>query len=297
MSGHVNMQQECTVYLRNLDGKVTEKLLEELFVQVGPVNFVTIRDSQQQHKGPHSADTTPKTSGNRYAFVEFADVESVLFACEVMDAVEIYGQKLKVQPRDNTLQRAIFTQMNMHTASWERHHAPAADSSAAGKGRPATRHSDIGVYNELERQSPGAGRGQRIVTFNRSHGGGGGQFVVPRVSLVQAQKMRPLPVRSHAKAERLHQAQTWSPNPPPPLNFPYPSGGPSAEPPHQQIRIESPNVRHFRPQRGDHSMRNSFRDFLSFNSTDFGGRRSTPYPNRERGHLSRESAYHGKFNR
>lgn len=115
-----DVQKECTIYVRNLDERVTEKLLEELFsqvfskldwqetgnankLQVGPVVAVVIRGGQQQKSPQESTAATPKFP-SRFAFIEFSDSESVLFACEVIDAIELYGQKIKVQPRDNTLQ-------------------------------------------------------------------------------------------------------------------------------------------------------------------------------------------------
>ena len=43
-------------------------------------------------------------SNHRYAFVEFTDVETVLFACKIMDGIELYKMKIKVMPRDGSRQ-------------------------------------------------------------------------------------------------------------------------------------------------------------------------------------------------
>ena len=42
-----------------------------------------------------------------FAFIEFQDEESVLFAVEMLDEIELYGKKITVIPRDRTNQVAI----------------------------------------------------------------------------------------------------------------------------------------------------------------------------------------------
>jgi RNA recognition motif-containing protein len=54
------------------------------------------------------ANVEGKTNKPRFAFVEFSDVESVIFACKLMDGIELFGRKIKVQPRDNTTQVSII---------------------------------------------------------------------------------------------------------------------------------------------------------------------------------------------
>uniref|UniRef100_A0A914KU66 RRM domain-containing protein n=1 Tax=Meloidogyne incognita TaxID=6306 RepID=A0A914KU66_MELIC len=112
----LNDQYERTLYVCNFDEKVDDKLLEEIFVQAGPIESVTIREKVEKTS---SAGKSPERF--RFAFVEFSHVESVLFACKIMDAIELYGRKLKVTPRDSTKQKEIYTKNGMREKSFELH--------------------------------------------------------------------------------------------------------------------------------------------------------------------------------
>jgi splicing factor 3B subunit 4 len=76
--------QDATVYVGNLDEKVSEELLWELMVQVGPVvNVFMPKD---------------KVSGQimGYGFVEFRSEEDAEYAMKVMNMVKLYGKPIKV---------------------------------------------------------------------------------------------------------------------------------------------------------------------------------------------------------
>lgn len=75
---------EATVYVGNLDEKVTESLLWEIMIQAGPVRSVFIpRDRLTQiHQG--------------YAFVEFATEADAEYASKIMNQIRIYGKAIKV---------------------------------------------------------------------------------------------------------------------------------------------------------------------------------------------------------
>ena len=75
----------ASVYVGNLEEPVTEDLLWELFLQVGPVVSVNIpRD---------------KVSGQQqgYGFVEFKTEEDAEYACKVLNMVKLCGRGIKVQ--------------------------------------------------------------------------------------------------------------------------------------------------------------------------------------------------------
>lgn len=76
--------QEATLYVGNLDDKVTESLLWELMLQVGPVAHVHIpRDRiTQTHQG--------------YGFVEFVGEEDADYALKVMSGVRLFGKTLRL---------------------------------------------------------------------------------------------------------------------------------------------------------------------------------------------------------
>lgn len=75
---------EATVYVGNLDEKVTEPLLWEIFIQMGPVKAVTIPKDRisQVHQG--------------YGFVEFSGEQDAEYAVKIMNQVRIFGKPIKV---------------------------------------------------------------------------------------------------------------------------------------------------------------------------------------------------------
>lgn len=76
--------QDATIYVGNLDEKVTDELLWELMLQAGPVvNVHTPKDKvNNQHQG--------------YGFVEFRSEEDAEYAMKVMNMIKLYGKPIKV---------------------------------------------------------------------------------------------------------------------------------------------------------------------------------------------------------
>ena len=76
--------QDATVYIGNLDEKVTEALLTELMIQVGPVVHTHIpRDRiTQLHQG--------------YGFVEFPGEADAEYAVKVMNGIKLFGKPLRI---------------------------------------------------------------------------------------------------------------------------------------------------------------------------------------------------------
>ena len=76
----VNKQNAC--YVGNLDVKVTEDILWELFLQVGRVKGVRF----------------PKTRvpGKIFAFVEFENSEEVDYAVNILNSVQLFGKSIRV---------------------------------------------------------------------------------------------------------------------------------------------------------------------------------------------------------
>ena len=76
--------QEATCCVGNLDEKVTEELLWELMLQMGPVVNVHMPKDK----------VTGKLIG--YSFVEFRTEDDADYALKVMNMVKVYGKPLKV---------------------------------------------------------------------------------------------------------------------------------------------------------------------------------------------------------
>eukprot|EP00871_Galdieria_phlegrea_P003359 jgi/Galph1/4023/GphlegSOOS_G2662.1 len=77
--------QEATLYVGNLDERVSEELLWELMVQVGPVKHVYIPRDR----------ITGQTQG--YGFVEFKNEIDAIYATKVLNMVRLYAKPLRLQ--------------------------------------------------------------------------------------------------------------------------------------------------------------------------------------------------------
>lgn len=92
---------ERTCYVTNLHEKVTEPILEEMFIQMGPLEKVLIRSN-------------PPTGGPgafRYALVIFKDPESVLFASQCLDNIRLHGMEISVRPKGGSMQEKKYKEM------------------------------------------------------------------------------------------------------------------------------------------------------------------------------------------
>ncbi|KAL7632430.1 UNVERIFIED_CONTAM: hypothetical protein RMT77_017284 [Armadillidium vulgare] len=77
-----------TLYVGNLDFKVTEELLYELFLQAGPIKSLTIPKDKSTKK--------PRSFG----FVTFKDEVSMPYAYYLFRELPLFGKPLKVEPRN-----------------------------------------------------------------------------------------------------------------------------------------------------------------------------------------------------
>ena len=76
--------QEATIYVGNLDHRVNEELLWELFLQCGPVVNVHI---------PRDKITNEHTG---YGFVEFKAEEDADYAIKIMHTIKLFNKPIKV---------------------------------------------------------------------------------------------------------------------------------------------------------------------------------------------------------
>lgn len=76
--------QDATVYIGNLDEKVTESLLWELMVQAGPVSNVHM--PRDRVTGNHQS----------YGFVEFMNEMDADYAMKIMNMIKLYNKPIRV---------------------------------------------------------------------------------------------------------------------------------------------------------------------------------------------------------
>uniref|UniRef100_A0A8C7E4L0 Splicing regulator RBM11 n=1 Tax=Naja naja TaxID=35670 RepID=A0A8C7E4L0_NAJNA len=88
-------EPDRTLFVGNLDSRVKEEILYELFLQAGPVSKVTICKDK---------DGNPKSFG----FVCFKHTESVPYAMALLNGIRLYGRPIKVQYRSIMLPHAYF---------------------------------------------------------------------------------------------------------------------------------------------------------------------------------------------
>lgn len=84
MAQNQERNQEATIYVGNLDEKVTDTLLWELMLQAGPVVNVHLPKDRvtQQHQG--------------YGFCEFMTEEDADYAIKIMNMIKLYGKQIRV---------------------------------------------------------------------------------------------------------------------------------------------------------------------------------------------------------
>ncbi|XP_040832901.1 RNA-binding protein 7 isoform X1 [Ochotona curzoniae] len=87
--GAAAAEADRTLFVGNLETKVTEELLFELFHQAGPVIKVKI---------PTDKDGKPK----QFAFVNFKHEVSVPYAMNLLNGIKLFGRPIKIQFRSGS---------------------------------------------------------------------------------------------------------------------------------------------------------------------------------------------------
>lgn len=81
---HREQDKEATVYVGNIDERVTDSLIWELMLQAGRIVNVHLPKDRvtQNHQG--------------YGFVEFLSEEEAEYAARIMNQVRLYGKPIRV---------------------------------------------------------------------------------------------------------------------------------------------------------------------------------------------------------
>lgn len=81
----------ASLYVGNLDPQVTEPLLYELFIQVGPIKQLNLPKDRilRAHQG--------------YGFVEFRTIDDAEYALNILRGVRLFGRTLKINKIDAPL--------------------------------------------------------------------------------------------------------------------------------------------------------------------------------------------------
>lgn len=85
----------ASLYVGNLDPQVTEPLLYELFVQVGPIKLLHLPKDRilRAHQG--------------FGFVEFRTVQDADYALDILRGIRLFGRTLKMKKTDPQTSAAV----------------------------------------------------------------------------------------------------------------------------------------------------------------------------------------------
>lgn len=111
----VSIVDEHTIYVGNLDSKVTREMLYELFVQFGPIIKIRYPKDKisQQHQG--------------FAFIEYFTEDDVKYVQNVVnDTVKLFDKTLRVRPAYNDVNKKMMTQSTDETAKLDLDIVPVA---------------------------------------------------------------------------------------------------------------------------------------------------------------------------
>ncbi|XP_055963503.1 RNA-binding protein 7 [Sorex fumeus] len=99
--GAAAAEADRTLFVGNLETKVTEELLFELFHQAGPVVKVKI---------PKDKDGKPK----QFAFVNFKHEVSVPYAMNLLNGIKLFGRPIKIQFRSGSSHASQDASLSQH---------------------------------------------------------------------------------------------------------------------------------------------------------------------------------------
>jgi splicing factor 3B subunit 4 len=92
---HWEQDKEATVYIGNLDERVTDQLVWELMLQVGRIQNVHLPKDRvtQTHQG--------------FGFVEFLSEEDADYAAKIMNQIRLYGKPIRVNKASADKQKTV----------------------------------------------------------------------------------------------------------------------------------------------------------------------------------------------
>lgn len=105
----------ASLYVGNLDPQVTEPLLYELFIQVGPVRLLNLPKDRilRTHQG--------------FGFVEFNNSDDASYAVNVLNGVRLFGKTLKMKKTDHSGTQDLKSVMSVGARLFIKNLSPLVD--------------------------------------------------------------------------------------------------------------------------------------------------------------------------
>ncbi|XP_038634768.1 RNA-binding protein 7 [Scyliorhinus canicula] len=163
----VSSDADKTLFVGNLDQRVTEELLFELFLQAGPLLAVKI---------PKDKDGKSK----QFAFVHFKHVESVHYGKDLLNGIQLHGKAIKIQFRSGSIHesREGSPQSPNSTASLSPYNSNQFSNNRFGRGMDNIGSPIFATPQPVQRSFSSPDSLQRQVMMNnmwQQHARGGQQ--------------------------------------------------------------------------------------------------------------------------
>ncbi|ALC39764.1 CG11454 [Drosophila busckii] len=123
-------EQQRTIYCNNLDERVTEDILYEVFLQAGPIESVRIPlDNMGRQRN--------------FGFVSYQHKCAVPFALQLFQGLELYEKKINMRSQGVDRQRDSRMQQNPFDAPQQNYHPRYSHHEAMGLGSNYNNHNDL----------------------------------------------------------------------------------------------------------------------------------------------------------
>ncbi|KAI9772868.1 MAG: hypothetical protein M1840_008750 [Geoglossum simile] len=229
MSGarHWEQDKEATVYIGNLDERVTDSLVWELMLQAGRIVNVHLPKDRvtQTHQG--------------YGFVEFISEDDAEYAARIMNQVRLYGKPIRVNKASADKQKTVEVGAELFIGNLD----PMVDEKTLYD--TFSRFGSLVAAPKIARDDAGLSKGYGFVSFSNFEASDdaianmNAQFLMNKeISVQYAYKKDGKGERHGDEAERMlaaqarkHNVQPQTQQLPPQLFSAPPAGGPAEIPP------------------------------------------------------------------
>ncbi|CAG5130465.1 unnamed protein product [Candidula unifasciata] len=131
-----------TLWVGNLDDRVTEALIYELFLQTGPIDKLILPAEGEGDKKKHKG----------HAYVVFHHPESVQYASQVLEGSSLFGQQLNMKARSLPITYKGSNQASGNRGRLDTNHRPSFNKAStwhgqnefSARGRGSFRNQGVG---------------------------------------------------------------------------------------------------------------------------------------------------------
>ncbi|XP_043532703.1 RNA-binding protein 7-like [Chiloscyllium plagiosum] len=198
----ISNDADTTLFIGNLDQRVTEELLFELFLQSGPLLAVKI---------PKDKDGKSK----QYAFVHFKHVESVHYGKNLLNGIQLYGKAIKIQFRSGSVHESREGNQSQNSTSsfTSLYHSNQFSNNRFGRGMDNTGSPIFATPQPVQKSFSSPDSLQRQVVVNnmwQQQARGGQQNYSPSLQQPNANNRSTLPQSYQGTSNQHATSQNYS---------------------------------------------------------------------------------------